>query len=525
MSTTCGRRSPTSRTALAAVGRNADHGHVFRLIDELLQPLTELHVVVDDDHPYLLFGRPRCSEVPRGDGISALAQVRRFFDLGSPASRTFVGLRSPPVRIKGFAPDHFREARGWEAPKSPIGEIGRSGSHAEVELDVCPASWRSVLPGGISRRRWRPRPPHIVVFNSSVGPTSMRPPAAASALTDSRAASATTMRSAGSGSPVRRSRCAGSRPIPPSTSSAPTVRCARLRWSRSPRVSRRPDRLPPSRPRQYHSRPPSQHGQRGRARHGGRPRPSGPPVGRRRQGLHRARKSRLRTTTGTARTSPGSIGAANNGAGVLWASRRSTRMYAVKVLDSTAWGTWSQIICGIDWVTSTRTDSDPSNDIAVANMSIVGAGTVSGTCSSTTAALAPSDLPLDRARRHLRRRRGQRRQALRRAGRRGSCPPHTLRFSRSPRSATATGWAEPPGPHRAAAPRTPTIPRRRSRTTRPTKPDVRTPSRGPARASARPPGTAGHSTANGTSMAAPHIAGAVALCLGEGAAPRARARG
>jgi subtilisin len=32
----------------------------------------------------------------------------------------------------------------------------------------------------------------------------------------------------------------------------------------------------------------------------------------------------------------------------------------------------SELICGLDWVTSTRSDADPTNDIAVANMSISG---------------------------------------------------------------------------------------------------------------------------------------------------------
>lgn len=35
-------------------------------------------------------------------------------------------------------------------------------------------------------------------------------------------------------------------------------------------------------------------------------------------------------------------------------------------------GTTSQIICGIDAVTAPRTDADPTNDIAVANMSLAG---------------------------------------------------------------------------------------------------------------------------------------------------------
>jgi subtilisin len=79
----------------------------------------------------------------------------------------------------------------------------------------------------------------------------------------------------------------------------------------------------------------------------------------------------------------GTIGARNDGAGVVGVAP-GTRTYAVKVLDASGGGTYSQIICGIDWVTKTRTDADPSNDIAVANMSLGGAGAPVGTCSTTT---------------------------------------------------------------------------------------------------------------------------------------------
>ena len=40
----------------------------------------------------------------------------------------------------------------------------------------------------------------------------------------------------------------------------------------------------------------------------------------------------------------------------------------MKVLDSTGHGTWSQVICGIDWVTA----NGPANGIRVANMSLGG---------------------------------------------------------------------------------------------------------------------------------------------------------
>ncbi|HEV2766499.1 MAG TPA: S8 family serine peptidase, partial [Acidimicrobiales bacterium] len=77
----------------------------------------------------------------------------------------------------------------------------------------------------------------------------------------------------------------------------------------------------------------------------------------------------------------GVVAARNNGAGVVGVAP-GTRVHAVKVLDATGAGTFSQILCGIDWVTATRSDADPANDIAVANLSLGGLGTPVGTCTS-----------------------------------------------------------------------------------------------------------------------------------------------
>ena len=79
----------------------------------------------------------------------------------------------------------------------------------------------------------------------------------------------------------------------------------------------------------------------------------------------------------------GTVRARNDGAGVVGVAP-GTRMYAVKVLDDTGGGAISQVICGIDWVTSTRTDADPTNDIAVANLSLGGSGESIGSCETTT---------------------------------------------------------------------------------------------------------------------------------------------
>ena len=79
----------------------------------------------------------------------------------------------------------------------------------------------------------------------------------------------------------------------------------------------------------------------------------------------------------------GIVGARNNGAGVVGVAP-GTRLFSVKVLDARGIGTWSQIICGVDWVTATRSDDDPSNDIAVANMSLSGLGQPVEGCTTTT---------------------------------------------------------------------------------------------------------------------------------------------
>jgi subtilisin len=43
-------------------------------------------------------------------------------------------------------------------------------------------------------------------------------------------------------------------------------------------------------------------------------------------------------------------------------------------------GQLSNLLCGVDWVTSTRSDADPANNIQVANMSLNGPGEDDGAC-------------------------------------------------------------------------------------------------------------------------------------------------
>lgn len=82
----------------------------------------------------------------------------------------------------------------------------------------------------------------------------------------------------------------------------------------------------------------------------------------------------------------GTIGARNDGYGVTGVAP-GTRLVSVKVLDATGLGSWSSIICGLDWVTATLADSDPSNDIRVVNMSLGGSGPPVGACATTSDAL------------------------------------------------------------------------------------------------------------------------------------------
>lgn len=79
----------------------------------------------------------------------------------------------------------------------------------------------------------------------------------------------------------------------------------------------------------------------------------------------------------------GTIAAKNNGTGVTGVVP-GTKVWAVRVLGSNGSGSTSGVICGIDWVTSTRKDTVTTNDISVANMSLGGRGAVpDGNCGKT----------------------------------------------------------------------------------------------------------------------------------------------
>lgn len=69
----------------------------------------------------------------------------------------------------------------------------------------------------------------------------------------------------------------------------------------------------------------------------------------------------------------GTIAAIDNGTHVVGVAP-GARLHAVKVLNSSGSGTTDGIIAGINWVASHNLDADPDNDIEVANMSLGGAG-------------------------------------------------------------------------------------------------------------------------------------------------------
>ncbi|MEN9881120.1 MAG: hypothetical protein RLZZ308_303 [Candidatus Parcubacteria bacterium] len=74
----------------------------------------------------------------------------------------------------------------------------------------------------------------------------------------------------------------------------------------------------------------------------------------------------------------GTIAGVNNSAGVVGVAPEAT-LFAVKVLNKNGSGTWSSIICGIDWVTAHA----QTLNIKVANMSLGGSGSSDNNCGLT----------------------------------------------------------------------------------------------------------------------------------------------
>jgi subtilisin family serine protease len=76
----------------------------------------------------------------------------------------------------------------------------------------------------------------------------------------------------------------------------------------------------------------------------------------------------------------GTIGARNNGSGVVGVSP-ATKVVAVKVLNSGGSGTFAQVICGINWVTAHGPGT--TRNIHVANMSLSGGGSNDNNCGNS----------------------------------------------------------------------------------------------------------------------------------------------
>ena len=79
----------------------------------------------------------------------------------------------------------------------------------------------------------------------------------------------------------------------------------------------------------------------------------------------------------------GVIGAKDNNEGVIGAAP-GTPLWSVRVVNDAGVITEEMLICAIDWVTATRKDNNPKNDIRVANISIGGPGTETANCGKGT---------------------------------------------------------------------------------------------------------------------------------------------
>ena len=74
----------------------------------------------------------------------------------------------------------------------------------------------------------------------------------------------------------------------------------------------------------------------------------------------------------------GTMAAEDNGVGVVGLAPGAP-LYAVRVLNNAGSGSWSSVVCGIDWVTANAA----SKGIKVANMSLGGSGSDDGNCGNS----------------------------------------------------------------------------------------------------------------------------------------------
>ncbi len=78
----------------------------------------------------------------------------------------------------------------------------------------------------------------------------------------------------------------------------------------------------------------------------------------------------------------GIIAARDNGIGTVGVAPAAT-LYSVKVLNSSGTGSWSDVICGIDWVIQNAKNADGSQRIQVMNLSLGGSGSSDNNCGNT----------------------------------------------------------------------------------------------------------------------------------------------
>ena len=85
----------------------------------------------------------------------------------------------------------------------------------------------------------------------------------------------------------------------------------------------------------------------------------------------------------------GTIAARPNAQGVIGVAP-GVAINSVRVLNNSGSGSWSSVVCGIDWVTNRRreyddgaADGDPGRNIVVANLSLGGSGLDDGNCGNS----------------------------------------------------------------------------------------------------------------------------------------------
>jgi subtilisin len=200
----------------------------------------------------------------------------------------------------------------------------------------------------------------------------------------------------------------------------------------------------------------------------------------------------------------GTIAAGNDGSGVVGVAP-GTRVVSVKVLDARGSGTTSQVLCGIDWVTANAA----ARGIVAANLSLGGSVPAIGTCATDPERAAICRASLAGV------------TVVAAAGNDGrdlGASPFTVPAA-YPEVLTVSAFADSDGVGGAAGPlcdgeRDDTAASFSNFATRPA--DLAHMVAAPGvciRSTWRGGGTA---TGSGTSMAAPHVAGAVALCKGAG---------